>query len=223
MITKSDLEAVLAEMNAEDRARLGEPPTAEEMLAYRNGELSAEEEARVRALLVCYPELARALVTPFEPEHRVLQFRHAWTALAAALALLFGALFWHAESNARRLANELSTPRVSDFELLMPDGQRGPGEASATLTAQGESFLLGVPLINEPNFDTYRLEIADTAATAPRTLWSSGPLHRGANDTFAILVPRAFLPPGKYAVVLHGVSGARDERLTSYAFRVPGR
>ena len=60
MITKSDLKAVFDQMTAEERQRLPEPPTVEEMLAYRRGELSADEESRVRELLICYPELLRA-------------------------------------------------------------------------------------------------------------------------------------------------------------------
>jgi hypothetical protein len=65
MITKSDWQSVHEKMLAEDRARLGEPPTAEELFAYEQGELSAAEEERIRALLVCYPELARTFAVPF--------------------------------------------------------------------------------------------------------------------------------------------------------------
>jgi len=65
MITKSDWQAVHEKMLAEDRARLGGPPTAEELFAYENGTLSAAEEERVRELLVCYPELARTFSVPF--------------------------------------------------------------------------------------------------------------------------------------------------------------
>jgi hypothetical protein len=65
MIMKSDLQAVLDELRTEDRRTRAEPPTAEEMLAYRAGELSGDEEARVRELLICWPELLRALMTPY--------------------------------------------------------------------------------------------------------------------------------------------------------------
>jgi hypothetical protein len=65
MIRKSDWEALHEELAAEDRRTLGDPPTVEELEAYSRGELSSEEETRVRALLVAYPELARAFVAEF--------------------------------------------------------------------------------------------------------------------------------------------------------------
>ena len=65
MITKSDWEAVRQQMSAEDLRTLGEAPTAEEVLAYSRKELAGEDAERVRAWLVCNPELARALVQPF--------------------------------------------------------------------------------------------------------------------------------------------------------------
>jgi hypothetical protein len=246
MITKSDLQAVLDDITAEERGKLPEPPTVEEMLAYRRGELSAPHEARVRELLVRFPELLRALATPLpdEPapgdadslsvdeidrrwaslqkrlgtsgEGRLLQFWRAAGAIAAALAVVFGALFWHERS-------ELNKPRaVWDQQDLVPDGgQRGIGDELVTLRAQGDSFLLSALLTNVPPADAYRLEIFDAAANPPRSLWSSDPLPLHPNDTFAILVRRDFLPPGRYRIVVYGVSGARQEPVGSYSLRVP--
>src|SRR5947199_81487 len=64
MIRKNDWETVLVRLNAEEHEDLGLPPTTEEMLAFDEGRLSAEETERVRRLLVAYPELARALAQP---------------------------------------------------------------------------------------------------------------------------------------------------------------
>jgi hypothetical protein len=64
MITKSDWEAVRDEMVA-DRRRLGEAPSAEEMMAYERGELSESDAERVRGWLVANPDVARALIEPF--------------------------------------------------------------------------------------------------------------------------------------------------------------
>src|SRR5687767_1942442 len=122
MIRKSDWQAIQEEMIAADRQQLGEPPTAEEMLAYTRGELSPEQEARVRQLLVSYPELVHTLTALFPTDDddslsrdevskrwtsfrsqihgketrggKVLQFWRASTALAAGLALVFGGLLW---------------------------------------------------------------------------------------------------------------------------------
>ena len=258
MSSRSDWKAVHEEMTAEDRRKLGEPPTAEEMLAYSRGELGTEDAQRVRAHLVANPDLARALMQPFPTDDaqpgdrdylseeelskrwqslqqhvhskgRLLQFRNAWTALAAALALVFAGLYWQAESKARRLENELTQPRVAfDEQVLLPDGARGGSETAALLTAQGESVLLVVPLINQPQFGDYRLDILDgtvagTVAGTNEVLWRSGSLHRRSDDSFAILVPRAFLKPGKYQLVLYGIrdAGAPQEQLATYSLRVP--
>ena len=253
MSSRSDWKAVHEEMTAEDRRKLGEPPTAEEMLAYSRGELGTEDAQRVRAHLVANPDLARALMQPFPTDDaqpgdrdylseeeltkrwqslqkqvhskgRVLQFPAAWTALAAALALVFAGLYWQAESKARRLENELTQPRVAfDEQVLLPDGARGGSETAALLTAQGESVLLVVPLINQPQFGDYRLDIVNgTAAGTNEMLWRSGSLHRRSDDSFAILVPRAFLKPGKYQLVLYGIRDAgAPQELATYTLRVP--
>ena len=223
-----------------------EPPTAEEMIAYRRGELSAEDEARVRALLVRYPDLARAVATEFpaddarpgDPDYlseedldarwasmekrigtgRVLQFHPAWLAVAAALALVFAGLYWQAESNMRQLRHELSLPRIASQEqLLLPDGSRGPSDGT-TLAVEGDPLRLVVTLISAARYPRYRLEIVDANGT---TLWSRADLQPSDNDTFTIDVPRAFLKPGTYQVILHGIDGAREERVASYTMRVP--
>ena len=65
MIKRAVWEAVYRELIADERKRLGEPPTAETLLAYSQGELDTDETARVQEFLILYPELARALVAPF--------------------------------------------------------------------------------------------------------------------------------------------------------------
>jgi hypothetical protein len=227
-----------------------EPPTAEEMLAYSRGELSAEEEARLQERLVQYPELVRTLTVPFpmegakpgDPDYmgdeefaahwakvqertaagrrwagrRDARAPRVWqwsTAAAAALAVTFGALLWQA--NARR-----SEPMVlSEPQVLFPDGRRGPGPREATpLTAEGDVVALVTPLIGQRDFERYRLELIDESQ---RAVWSSDTLRRREDDTFVILVPRRFLNPGTYQVVVYGTAGASEEKLASYSLRVP--
>ncbi|HYU24719.1 MAG TPA: hypothetical protein VEO74_05915 [Thermoanaerobaculia bacterium] len=238
MITKSDLQAAVAALNDEERASFGELPSVDELLAYRRGELSGEREARVREALLCYPELSRALFTPYQEDDgalsaeeidarwtelqtrlhrgRVIRFPQKWTALAAAIAIVFAALFWRAESTAHRLARELGEPRATAGQLLLPDGQRGGDSTAATLAVAGDSYSLLVPLLNQQPFDSYRLEIAN----ASHTLWRSPALHANADDTFSLLVPRSFLPPGQVQIVLYGVNGAREQQLARYSLRV---
>jgi hypothetical protein len=254
MTNESDWQAVQLEMTEEDRRKLGEPPTAEEMLAYTRGELPAGTAGRVRAWLVCNPDLARALMQPFpandaEPgdpdflsqeelaKHwaslqqrihvpattsafRLLRFPARWTALAAALALVFAGLYWQAESRARRLDHELHEPRALESQLLLPDGRRGVEQATF-LTAKGERLVLDLALFNAARFETYRVEMSDSAAAAARLPWRSAAIHAADEETLSVGVSRAYLKPGKYRIVVYGIEGAHEERLDTYTLRVP--
>jgi hypothetical protein len=216
------------------------------MLAYTRGELSPEEEARVRERLAGHPDLVRTMTEPFpaeganpgDPDYlpdaelathfasmqkrmhvakpaergRVLQFWRYAAAIAAGIAVVLGALLWQTSAN-------LVQPRVvGEQQVLFPDGRRGPSSEPATLTAQGESVLLITPLIGESDYDRYRIEIVD--ASSDRPIWSSDAL-RPEDDSFAILVPRRFLKPGIYRVVVFGITGTREERLATYSLRAP--
>ncbi|HKR64212.1 MAG TPA: hypothetical protein VJZ00_10825 [Thermoanaerobaculia bacterium] len=183
-----------------------EPPTVEEMLAYRRGELSEADEERVRALLVQYPELARAVANGFpEEEHRVVQF--PWmAAVAAAIAIVFAGLYWQAR-------RDLDQPRITaQARVLLPDGSRGSAEAT-TLPADGDSFVLVTPIISEQHFASYRIEIVDNNA---KVLWKrdAGP---PAEEAFTLVVPRAVLPAGDYQIVLYG----NAQRIATYSVHVP--
>ena len=238
MITKSELQAIHGQMLAERRRRLGAPPTNEELFAFMRGELSSDDEARVRELLIAYPELARAMAEPFPEDgelseaelashwnslqkrihgdpaqRRVRYWQRTSAALAAAMILAFGGLVWQRQAS---LAPRVATSR----HLLLPDGQRGAGEPATVISADGNAFVLIASLIDPPACDAYRLEIV-TAGGAPRTLWRSAALGRPGNDTFEIVVPRAFLAPGLYKVIVYGVTGERQEQLSSYSLRVP--
>lgn len=237
MNTNSDMEAVLQKLEAEDRAHLGGPPSAEELERYTRGELSAEEESRVRALLVAYPEVASVLTRPFpedasmpdeelsrawaalQPrlsrrEAEVVPFRrHVWTAIAAALALVFGGLYVHEASRSRAIVNE---PRMLGGEnLLLPDGRRGAAEEPATLAGTSDAYLLSISIVPTARYRSYEVAIQDKSG---KTLWS-GNTSAGEDDVLLIAVPRAFLPVGRYQAVVDGV-GERRERVATYSFRV---
>lgn len=233
MISKSDWQVVQDEMIEADRQQLGEPPTAEEMLAYTRGELSPREEDRVRALLVAYPELVHTLTAPFPTEDdgslsseevsrrwksfqeprggKVLQFWRASTALAAGVALVFGGLLWREMSRGPRM--------LPEAQQLYADGQRGPGTEAVTLTGSEDVFVLVVPLYNPARFEQFRLEIVGTESGA-RPLWRGEVQPRPADDAFRLEVPRSSLDAGKYRVALYGVEGAREQLLDTYTIRV---
>jgi len=236
MITKSELQAIHGQMLAERRRRLGPPPSNEELFAFMRGELSPEREALVRELLIAYPELARAIAEPFPEEgdlsaveldahwntlqkrihgdpalHRVRFWQRTSAALAAAMIHAFGGIVWQRQASV--------APRVAMSKyVLVPAGQRGAGDAATLVMTDDASYVLVASLI-EAKYDAYRLEIA-TLDPAPRTLWSSPALRRPDNDMFEIVVPRAFLAPGNYQVVVWGVSGARQERVSNNPLRV---
>jgi len=247
MITKSELQNAHRAMLDEERARIGEPPTAEELLAYSRGELSHEDEERIAGLLACYPELARGIAEPIpaaganpgeagyvsdaelaerwtmirdqlpqrtssEPRGRVLQFWRIASGIAAALAVAFGAMLWQARS-------ALGEPRVAgEQQMLLPDRTRGAEtETPPTVSTHDDTYVIVTPVTTEQPFAQYRVEIVDESS---RSLWKSAPLAAPANGNVAIVVPRTFLEPGRYRVVLSGVAATGEEKLETYSMRV---
>jgi hypothetical protein len=252
MITKSDWQAVHQEMTADQRRKLGEPPTTEEMLAYSRGELSANDAERVRAWLVFNPEMARALTQPFpeddaqpgDPdflseaelakrwtslqqhihgaetvaprrEGRVLRFSPVWTALAAALALVFGGLFWQAKTELRRLTTQ---PWAVETQVLEAGAQRGAGGHAITVECNGD-FMSFVATLPNSGFDRYRIEMTDVTSVSPRR-WKDT-VRAGDDGVMTVLVPCGYLKPGRYDLVSYGLTGANGEqRLDGYEVRV---
>lgn len=244
MTTKSELSAANRDLIAESRSAIGEPPTAEKALAYMRGELAPDEEARIREQLIADPDLLRTLTTPFpEPaeadhpdylsdhefarhwkalqkrRHRSddgRQFWRAFGAIAAALAVVLGGLLWRAEM-------QLKQPvAVWEQQDLYPDAQRGIGAQQNTLTTNGDSYLLVPSLGSDLAVDKLRAEIA-AVADPSRTLWSSKAMPRTPDGSLVIVVPREFLKPGTYRLVVYGITGERQEPLSSYTLRVPAR
>jgi hypothetical protein len=244
MITKSELSAANQSLMAEDRLSNGEPPTAEEVLAFTRGDLTPDAEARIRQRLIAYPELVRTLAVPFpegaEPDHPDylsdhefarhwkelqkrrqrpddgLQFWRAFGAIAAALAVVFGTLLWRAQT-------ELKKPQaVWEQQELYSDGRRGAEGEPPKLTADGESYLL-VPMLGaDVTADKLRAEIVDVANPS-RTVWSGASVRRTTSTgSFVILVPRDSLKPGTYRLLVYSITGERQEP-SSFTFRVAAR
>jgi hypothetical protein len=229
MITKREWQTARRDVVSADRKRLVEPPTAEEMLAYTNGELDPAREQRVREALAAWPELARTLSAEFPAEGNVpddivdaqwAKFQrglthapsrprtsYGWLAVAATIALAFAGLYWRAERDVRRLQQ----PRVISGEyLLMPGGSRGANDA-ATLIPAGKPALVRLAVM-QPS-PRYRVELRD----ARKTLWQSASVESDDQGVIALVIPAESLAPGRYELVLYG---ARGEELTTYALRV---
>lgn len=245
MISKSDWQAAAREAAAADRQRLGEPPTAEEVLAYMNDELPEEEAARVRAGLVANPELARILTAEIpdegdlpedELERRWRRLRdrvqgprkiaamtrkqrgHSYFAIAASLVIcLMGVMLVQSKIQERTLQQQLREPRVAFEETtLRTADHRGPAHSGATLSTKSEGHLLVAPMIDPPDYPEYRLDLVDVGGPERRAVWSRGGLARPPLDTFQLLVPRGFLRPGNYQLTVYGVRGADSERIAAY-------
>lgn len=217
MITNADWQSVNRQLMADQRAELGDPPTADELQAYMEGKLSAEDEERIRELLVCYPDLARSLAEPFPAQpgffemHATTLYRGA-AAIAAAVAILFGFLLWRDHHNA-------IDPRVSwKAVTLMPDGSRG-AEQPIILEAETD-YLLAPAILDQRQFAGYRVELLNVTTQPYRRVWS-GTRERREDDTFVVDVQRSFLKRGRYQLVVYGVEGTREEQLARYSIRVP--
>lgn len=249
MISKSDWQAAAREAAAADRQRHGEPPTAEDVLAYMNDELPEEEAARVRAGLVANPELARILTDELPAEghlsddelHR--QWRrlrdrvngpkkiaamtrkqrgHSYFAMAASVVIcLLGVLLVQSKMQERHLQQRIREPRVAfEHTTLSSADRRGPSDGGAVLSARSEGHLLIAPMIDPPQFPEYRLDLVDVNEPTRRAVWSRGGLARPADDRFEVLVPRGFLGVGTYRLEVYGVRGAESERIAAFGVQI---
>ena len=244
MITKSEWQAVYAELMADERRRLGDPPTFGEVSAYVRGELSAKEEERVRELLACYPELARAIAEPFPAEDSaadrelmsdeelaagwaalekridgakvgVLRFPYGWISLAASLMLVFAGLYWG-------VTERMNRPQIvsATFAELRSSATRGGGRMPLPLVANRGQYQIAVPVLTGTDFTSFRIRIVDMQGDR---LWQSEVVER-PDRSIAVKIPTKFLDPGVYDIELIGVDGVgREEELVSYAVEVPER
>jgi len=246
MTNKSEWQEVSRRLTAEQRQKLGDPPTAEELRAYGRGELSESEEERIRDLLVAYPELARMYSAPFPEEGepgvsneqiaagfhdvrrrlgmtamspRVRMRHYVPTPIAATIALVFFGLgfFVHAEVRARdRARNDL--PRILGApQELDPDGNRGPATPTL-LSKEGDAYLLKPHLLNQVRYPHYTLELSDDK----QVIWTSHAAEADQDDTFQIVIPHTFLRAGRtYQLRIFGVDGDTQRHAGSYDVAVP--
>jgi len=220
-----------------------EPPTAEEMLAYANGDLSADEAARVWERLQQYPELARAYTDPFpeagaepgDPDYvseaeidrrwtafskqldgergRVVQFPRILSAVAAALIVVLGGLLWQSQMKVRQLQHELAAPRVLE-QLVLEEEAPSRGGTPPTPVVRGKDLQL-VLLTNADHFEQYKAELRAAGDSRPR--WQHT-VERSEEDEVEITLLR--IEPGQHEVVLYGVTGGKAQRLGVYSFNV---
>lgn len=69
LLTMADWQTVSERIRTEERERLGDDlPTVDEILAYERGEVTEEQAERVRSMFLAYPEIARAVITPYDDD-----------------------------------------------------------------------------------------------------------------------------------------------------------
>jgi hypothetical protein len=144
---------------------------------------------------------------------RVLQFWPSVAAIAASIAIVFGAMLWQTRT-------ELLRPHVlPEAALLMPDGRRGGAEPpQAAITPAGDSLLLVVSLVGTTDYDTYRLDLVSNDSR--KRLWSSEPLRATTSNSFNVEIPSRTLPAGTYQVIAYGLRGNAQEQVATYTIDV---
>lgn len=146
---------------------------------------------------------------------RVLQFWPIVAAIAATVAIVFGAMLW------RTRTEQLRPHVLPEASVLTPDGSRGGVEQpQAAITPTGDSLLLVVSLAGPTDYETYRLELVSN--DSHKRLWSSEPLHATISNTFNIEIPSRTLPPGTYQVIAYGLRGNAQEQVATYTIGVRG-
>ena len=235
MMNASDWRAVRDALIAEDRAKLGEPPTVDELLAYERGELSNADAERVQQLLIAYPELARAYATPFPSDDAelpdgvvdrqwkafrdgrgggasVLQFWRGVAAIAAMLAVVFGAMLWQKHA-------ELLQPRIlPEPHILTPGGSRGADPHHYAIAPAGDAVLLVISIVGSTEYEMYRLELV--SGQSHERIWSSEPRRATPSNSFDVEIPSRLLAPGTYEVIAYGLRGNAQAQVATYTFDV---
>lgn len=139
--------------------------------------------------------------------------------LAAGLAAVsLGLAFWTFSLHQR--LSELSRPaaRVAVSSLVPRETaavrDRERAERTA-VPAWADRILLILNLFGPRAYSAYEVEIFD-AVERGKKVWSSREVHRAPDGSFALEVPRGFLPAGAYRIELSGLEGSRRDPLAAY-------
>jgi hypothetical protein len=242
MTNKTDWQEANRRLTAEQQQNLGDPPTAEEMLAYSRGELGEAEEERIRDLLVAYPDLARMYSAPFpeEPEPGVtdeaiaagyqdLQRRmngnhnvesiarrgRAQRYIPTTIAAGLALVFFGLYVQAENRARDNArndTPYVLGAPQEL-DSDATRGSDPTLLRKDGGAYLLKLALINQLRFEHYTIELHDQSGV----VWTSHSAEPDAKDAFLLVIPHGFLRAGaRYQLSIYGVDGQTRRPLGSY-------
>jgi hypothetical protein len=143
--------------------------------------------------------------------------------LALAAALLFavvGLSLWNVQL--RNAVRDLSQPEAGVLVAdLVPRGEAieraEGGEDTVRVPPWADRVLLILNLADPATAREYRVEIATQDG---REVWSRRGVHRSADGTFALQIPRRFLPPGRYRIRLSGLRDGAEEPVAEYGAQI---
>ena len=251
MTDKSEWQEANRELLAEARRKLGDPPTAEELLAYSRGELLESEEERIRDLLVAYPDLARMYGEPVPDEPRPGDPDYLTDEqVTAGFNALRGLHPVAGAQRGRVVFLQYFPTAVAAVLAIVFFGLFVQAESRARYYAQQGSMprMLAAPQELDPDGSrgpgaaTMLRKDGEAYLLKPRlinqvrhphyqlelrdasgtVLFTNKTAQPDEDDAFQLVVPHSFLLEGEtYRLVIYGVDGETREEAGSYALRVP--
>lgn len=251
MISKNQWEAATRELIAKGSAKIGPPPTFEQVEALSRGELSDEEAERVRETLSHYPDMLRILTEPFPTDAEGVlteeqltadlarirsQIKRAPNAPAAPIA------FPPLHSSARAIAlaagfaialaigslavwRLTSEPRAIQTKVIFADGVRGGSrggpDQAPAQLSTDTDYNLQLVVSARGASPECRVELYDVSAEPPAHQWTREHVQQRADGTYLVDLPTDGLEPGLYRLALY--DAVRNELLANYTFRLSRR
>ncbi len=245
-MNEPDLKAALGELAAETLAA-GKHLTADELVAYRGGELSQDEKERVQEHLAACPDCTSLLLDlavfqeeagppasefevaavwrgvrqrAAEPKERVVARPPRWLqALAASLLVATAALSFRAVTLERRLA-EANRPEINTpvEDLRAPVARGGtPEPVTVTLEPGMRLFTLVLVPASRQDYPDYEVTLLRAGGSE---VWSGRGFRKNRFGSFSLTLSRDLAGAGEYRVRLSGLEGDRRISLGEYNLRI---
>jgi anti-sigma factor RsiW len=110
-------------------------------------------------------------------------------------------------------------PNVLVFDLYPADATRSSSSDVATMNVPAGANLITLILniAAEHEYRDYSVDVLDQSGTR---IWQGERLRKTAFGNFTLMVPRRFLPEGRYRIQLRGVGGGQATVIEQYVVRV---
>lgn len=148
----------------------------------------------------------------------VLARRRRWIAPLAVVLLALPAV-WLAVLSQNPRGDLMDSPRpLANVPTFLLEVARDDAEPVPVLEVPADSAWLALSIEAEPGVKSYGATLEDAAG---RTLWQEEALEPNLWDVLLVTLPRAFLPPGEYRLVLAAADGDTvGEPAVTYPFRI---